>query len=563
MPRLWKRFEDPAERRLALAMLILVPACACAAALHNGFAFDDGPIIADDPRIHSLHGWWRLFASTYWPPQFGASLYRPIATLGFAVQWAIGGGAPWVFHLASLALYAAVCVAVLALFLELLPEAPAAAGAALFAAHPVHVEAVANVVGQAELIVALALVRAATYYLRARRAGGAPSRPTVARIAALFAVGLLAKEHAAVLPLLIVAIELLAPIPASTWRERARALAPALSTLAVVLAGYLVVRRIVVGSLVGEQSFVAMDAATRAWTFLRVVPEWARLLLWPAHLSADYSPPGLPVVHAWEMALAPGLALACGVVLVVALARRRAPAAALGVAWTALALAPVSNLLAVTGILLAERTLFLPSVGAMLAAGWVVQWMAARVARAEGERPTSEDRTRTASPALAWALVALLAGAGVVRSIERAGVWRDDATLFARTALDAPMSYRAQYLYGQSLFAAGDRAEGERRLRLAIRLDPVAADVDPLNYLATQYRSAGLCAPALPLYREAVARAPRRPDARFGLAACLLATGDARGAREHAAAGLRAGMGLGASFRAVAASADSVLARSR
>ena len=39
----------------------------------------------------------------------------------------------------------------------------------------------------------------------------------------------------------------------------------------------------------------------------------------------------------------------------------------LGIAWTAVALLPVSNLILPTGILLAERTLYLASVGAMLA----------------------------------------------------------------------------------------------------------------------------------------------------------------------------------------------------
>ena len=124
--------------------------------LGNGFALDDLALVAGNSRVHSLDQWWRLFALPYWPPQYGASLYRPVVTLGYALQWIAGNGSPWVFHLASVALYVGVCVAVLALLLEIASPMGAVVGAALFAVHPVHVEAVANVVGQCELIAAVA-----------------------------------------------------------------------------------------------------------------------------------------------------------------------------------------------------------------------------------------------------------------------------------------------------------------------------------------------------------------------------------------------------------------------
>ena len=130
---------------------------------------------------------------------------------------------------------------------------------------------------------------------------------------------------------------------------------------------------------------------------------------------------------------------------------------------------------------------------------------------------------------------------GAVRSRSRQIVWRDDATLFAQTVQDSPRSYRAQFFYGQMLFEQGKRAEGERRLRLAIALNPTPSDVSPLNYLATQYRDAGMCAQALPLYQDAIANDPARPDVRYGLAACLLATERRDEARRLAAEGSQRG----------------------
>jgi protein O-mannosyl-transferase len=503
----------------------------------NGFAYDDGPIIVENARVHSLGEWWKLFATTYWPPRFGSSLYRPLTTVLFAVQWALGGGAPWVFHVASVLLYAAASAAVLALFAELLPIGAALAGAALFAVHPVHVEAVANVVGQAELLVAIAVVFAVRAYVRSRRDGG---RPAVLTIAACFAGGLLAKEHAIVLPLVLAVVELLVVRDPARWRSRLRVVGPLAVALIVVAGIYLAIRQAVVGGVVGEQPIVAMEGATRFWTFLRVIPEWVRLLLWPAHLSADYSPPGLPVINEPSLEILPGALLLVGAIGLAVALWRRSRIGTLGVLWAVIALAPVSNLLAVTGILLAERTMFLASVGVALSLGAVV----AALTTPRWVRPTA-------------VVVACLTVLGLVKSARRQPVWRNDATLFARTAEDAPMGYRAQYLYGQTQFAQGKAAEGERRLRLAIRLNPNPADVDAMNFLATKYRESHLCPQALPLYRQAVERAPERPDVRFGLSWCLLETGDPGGARAEAQRGLAAGQ-LRGYFLAVIAKADSL-----
>jgi tetratricopeptide (TPR) repeat protein len=113
--------------------------------------------------------------------------------------------------------------------------------------------------------------------------------------------------------------------------------------------------------------------------------------------------------------------------------------------------------------------------------------------------------------------------------------------LFAQTVEDAPGSYRAHFFLGQLLFDTGRRAAGERRLRLAIELNPTPSDVSPLNYLATQYRIAGMCPQALPLYERAIAGDPARPDVRYGLAACLLDVGRTVEGRRVAEDGVRRG----------------------
>jgi len=64
----------------------------------------------------------------------------------------LGGGRAWVFHFANILLHACVCGLVVLLLGRILRDRPSAVfGGLLFAAHPVHVEAVAFVSGRTDL----------------------------------------------------------------------------------------------------------------------------------------------------------------------------------------------------------------------------------------------------------------------------------------------------------------------------------------------------------------------------------------------------------------------------
>jgi len=558
-PRLMSARPLPQPHRVwSYAAVVLLAVVASATGLSNGFALDDLALVADNARVHSLDQWWRLFALPYWPPQYGASLYRPLVTLAYSVQWSAGGGAPWVFHLCSVAFYAALCALVLAFLRQVFAPMLAVIGAALFAVHPVHVEAVANVVGQSELMASLAIVASCIVYLRARR-GGALRVAAILSLCGLYGIAVLCKEHALLLPALLAALEWFvvdAPLTAAKWNalgQRVRTTAPLVIGLFVVAVLYVTTRTVVVGELLGEKHLVPIHGVRRLWVMLVVVPHWLRLLVWPAHLSAEYSPRQI------EIPTGPGLEIALGVTILLAsvvafialgkgvdATRPDRSVARLGLAWLAITLLPVSNLFSV--MLVAERTLLLPSVGAVLVAGAVVSW-------ATQTSPTWTANLR-ARVGLATVVAAVVA-AGAIRSSERQRAWHDNATLFAQTAEDAPRSYRAQFFYGQLLFEQGRRAEGERRLRLAIALNPTPSDVSPLNYLATQYRDAGLCPQALPLYERALANDEARPDVRYGMAACLLQTGRVREARRLAEDGARRG-DLKSLFLQIIARSDSV-----
>jgi tetratricopeptide (TPR) repeat protein len=490
--------------------VLAVAAVALAASLAgvaNDFAMDDVHLIADDPRVHGLGALGEIFGSPYWPAPFNRDLYRPLSTLSFAVEWALGGGSPLLFRVVSYLLYAAVSVGVLLLARRLLPPALALGVALLFAAHPVHVEAVAQGVNQAELWVALLGVLATIRYLDARRRGW-PSGRDWAALLGLFAVACLFKEHALAVPGLLLAAELaLFRGPAA---ERARRLWPGFATLALVGVAFLAVRARVLGSFVGSFTALALVGQGpwgRTLTMLQVVPEWLRLLALPVHLQGDYSVAEITQATGWGLAQLAGVALLAALAAIGWLLRRAAPAVPFGLLWVGAALLPVSNILVPTGIVMAERTLFLPSVGFLLAAGGFA----------------SAIRIPQRRLALARAGVGVAVLAGIGRSAVRQRDWRDHLHFWERTVEDAPSSYKAHYAYGQLLFAGGRREESLREYRLAVTIAPQESFLH--KELGDIYRIRGDCASALDWYERSLALEPAQGDVRLSRIQCLMQLG--------------------------------------
>jgi len=468
-------------KRVRPWMLVCAVAFAASApSLRNGFVYDDVPVAQEDPRIRSFEPG-RLLAIPYWGDEFHDRIYRPFTTLSLAVDWQLGGGrgAAWPFHLTNVLLHLVATALVLALARRVVGSAGATLAALWFAVHPVHVEAFAGIVGRAELLAAAAYLGAVLAFdvaLENRRSGSSPMRHAGLVLATLACAALAygAKEHALTLPAALVLT--------AWWRARQRA-EPAGSGLkqAGVLVGgvlvlatfYLAARAAVLGTMFGGGAVAAgldgLDVTGRALVMLPALLVWLRLLAWPVHLAADYSP------NAFEPHLAAGgahfvaLLLLALFVWVAWAARRRMPGLTFGLAWCAITGAIAANVAFPTGVLVAERVLYLPSVGAALALGAL--WERLPV-------------NRWTWPATTVVLVALAA-----RTLERVGVWRENGRFFATLEHDAPASYRARWMAGTWAFRRGEQRTGERLLLSAMRIYP--ADPVLVGELGAWYLQAG------------------------------------------------------------------------
>jgi protein O-mannosyl-transferase len=477
----------------------VVPVAALAVLVHlntlgNGFALDDEGIILNNPRLHSLTQLADIWLAPYWP-YLGVELglWRPLSSFGYALQWAFGGGSPLLFHMVSIGLHAAVVVVVFQL-LQRLAGAPAAfAGAVIFAVHPVHTEAVANVVGQAELIAALAVLLACRRHASAPDEAVAGTRNSVV-LAALFIAGLLAKEHAVVLPPLLVLVDAALGRVQGGWRGiavYARRMARPATALAVVLTLYLAVRLLVLqGHMFGIEpgpQVGYLKTGNRVFVALQAFPEYMRLLLGPASLSADYSP-GMfaPAVSATAAVVAGGAIVA--LLLALALATPVRPRIGFPAAWFLITILPVSNLVFPTGVFVAERTLYLPSFALSALVAFATAALLPKLGAAG---------MRVGTAALLF--VALLGG---IRTWQRNPDWRSTDAILDALVRDHPSSYRAQLRLAGLAVEAGRPDAARRHYEAA--LSTWADDSELLNEYGNFLLARGETDAAIPHFERSL-----------------------------------------------------------
>jgi hypothetical protein len=317
-----------------------------------------------------------------------------------------------------------------------------------------------------------------------------------------------------------------------------------LGVLFVVAIGSLALRRAVIGEWLGDFPVPALkhlSAGERALTMLAASREWVRLLVWPSLLSFSYSPPYLPIVTTPSAPILGGVLLVLAVIASVVLSYRRAPVIAFGTLWFAIALLPVSNLVFVSGVFVAERTLFLPSVGFVIAV--------VGIAQAAWPRVRSLQLRRLLGGVVAAALLA-----GLIRSAVRQRAWFDTGHITTAGVRDLPNAYTVNALYGEYLATRRAAGTAEMWLRRAMALFP--SDAEPVVELGNLYVEAKVWPAAQAMFRRALAIDSASASARAGLILCLVQAKDYAAARAEAETGVAQGTAV-ATFRQLIAAIDS------
>lgn len=112
--------------------------------------------ILTNPDVQASSSLLQVFQNDFWGTPLSSSnshgSYRPLCVLSFRLNHWLSGFNPFGFHLTNVLLHVLATGLVLATSRTLLPARCPLLAAALFAVHPVHVEAVAGVVGRADVL---------------------------------------------------------------------------------------------------------------------------------------------------------------------------------------------------------------------------------------------------------------------------------------------------------------------------------------------------------------------------------------------------------------------------
>ena len=451
------------DRRAATVVVGVVAGLVFANSLANGFAYDDVVVVANNPGIQSLATLpAAVFKAPYWPGTAGgeSGLWRPVTTALLGLEYVVGGGSPLMFHTMNVVAHIAASVLVLLLCVELMSLPAALAAGLIFAVHPVHVEAIANVVGLSEPVSTVFVLAACLVHLRGGNRSG--WRQALA-IGGLYALGFGAKESAVTLPGLIFLLDAvrrrltLRDVPAYLG-DRWRAYLVMLGVAGVVLWG----RVLVLGSVASPLPPAGADVLTeipRIWTLAEVWTHYVRLWIFPFDLSVDYAPDVIPISFGWHATNVVGVMLALGILAITLYAWRRdttehgvdtSRLAGFGVVWFLVAISPISNVFFISGVLLAERTLYLPSVGLAAAMGWLI----VRFAR---ERPRG-----------AWVLLTAVVLLGSARTWTRTPTWKDSESVMMTVLEEHPESGVGWLALGRRLVAQGRHSDALVAFRYAI-----------------------------------------------------------------------------------------------
>ena len=456
-----------------IVIICLVTLMAYWNSLSGEFVYDDNVVIVDRVEIQSLHSIPTLFKQSYWGPgrgSFGA--YRPLTNVSFALNYAISGLNPTGYHVVNILLHGVNALLIYALVLAYLENWSAALiTGVFFAIHPIHTEAVSAIAGRPEVLAATFCLSAwLAYRFRTE------SLRFYWYAVILYFLALFTKESAVTLLGVLILVDVYQFGP-TAWRTQWKFFLAGYAGFLIPLGLYLTARTLILSQIgVSESESFFKDTGfparllTMAYGFVKIIG----LLVWPAHLASDYDFSQIPLTHTLTLTAGLSLALIGGLIIAGVILFQYEKLTSFAIFFFFGTLFLVSNLVFPIGILIAERTLYFPSISICLLGAAGLAWMMQR-----------GNWWRTV--ALAGCVV--LTVAGIARTSIRNVDWRTPLAFTQALVRDAPQNPKGYLMQGQVLASLRRDPEAEQMLKTAVSLDPNKVDLH--NALAEFYFSRG------------------------------------------------------------------------
>lgn len=436
-----------ARTRVLAGGLFLLSVLLYANTFSHDFAQDDAIVITDNmfttegvsgiPGLFKYDTFYGFFQEEGKAKLVAGGRYRPLTPAMFAVEYGLFGASPAVMHVFNALWYGLTVVVFYWVLLLLLQKRKAwdkkigltaiywipLVAAFIFAVHPLHTEAVANIKGRDEIITLLGSLASLWLVLK-----GGTLRTILAGLC--FFVALLAKENA---------ITFLGVVPLALFvftQAKFTAIVQRVSPLLVAAIVFLVIRGSILGWDIGtpkmelmnnpfvkleQGQWVSFTGGEKAATITYTLGKYAQLLLVPYPLTHDYYPRQVEIMQWGDWRVLVSLVLYLSLLFYGLWGLARKSIGSFAVLYYLGTLSLVSNIVFPVGTNMSERFLFMPSVGFALLLAWLLSTYL-------------KDR-RIASIG-----VVVFGAALAVITLLRNPAWKDNYTLFTTDIYTSPNS---------------------------------------------------------------------------------------------------------------------------
>jgi protein O-mannosyl-transferase len=465
-------------------LIVLLGAIVYANSLAGQFIFDDLESIVWNEHLHQL---WPPSVPLSAPPQSPLA-GRPVASLTFAINYALGNLRPAGYHAFNVAIHLGSALLLFEIARRTLAlrgvTSPLTAGAiaALWMVHPLHTETLDYLTQRTELLVGFFFLL--TLFFSLRSWTDAPRARTIAAAVTCSALGMCTKEVMVSAPLVVLLYDrtfVSGSFGASLRRHRALYLGLA--------ASWLVLAAILLGSPRGDS--VGFHHGISALDYLRTqagaIAHYLRLAFWPRGLAISYR--DWPIARTLGPVLPQGLLIVAILLTTCVAVVRRSWLGFLG-AWFFLILAPSSSFVPIATEWVAERRMYLPLAAVVALVVLALRAVLVRLLPAGAEASTrgraALDSASAATPAvstsdhsgsfpaLAFAGVLTLGAVFALSSftVARNRQYASATALLEDNVRQRPANYEARALLGENLIDRARYEEAEKVLREVLRLKP-------------------------------------------------------------------------------------------
>lgn len=368
-----------------------------------GFVFDDISAIKENRDLRPHTPWKNVFFNDFWGTAIhkeqSHKSYRPLCVITFRLNYWLQQLEPYGYHVVNVILHTVVCLMYLRMCSMFLPELTSFIATTLFTVHPIHTEAVTGVVGRAETLSSVFFLGAFIFYVTATEQKNQVGWKYMITTMICITSAMLCKEQGITMTAICAVYEIFVaqkmrlidlwqigkgivhgkPVKIS-WASEAT---KRLCLLTVMTASLLFLRILIMGAKLPvftrfDNPASAANSPTRLLSYHYLISLNAWLLLFPCDLCCDWTMGSVPLVSSFldprnMSTIFMYITFAALVhTAVFSNQRQKEVIIIMGLSFMVFPFLPASNIFFPVGFVIAERVLYMPSMGfcMLIAYGW-------------------------------------------------------------------------------------------------------------------------------------------------------------------------------------------------